>query len=147
MNSPVKNNSALSEFYALQTAPRVEFPHAAMIGHGLLTREFESYALALTDYAKSHFDIIVVDGMARSCCAWLATRYLAPRGFIVFDNADRKIYNDGFRILASEGFKRIDFYGTGPINCYEWCTSIFAKDFDWLMVNTTIPEDQVSDIG
>ena len=73
-------------------------------------------------------------------------RLLRKRGMIVFDNSDRAAYNLAFHILADKGFKRIDFYGSGPVGTYQWCTSFFARELDWLTRNTTIPPMQEADI-
>jgi len=35
---------------------------------GLLIEEFAAYAIEITRFQKGHFDIVVVDGMARSLC-------------------------------------------------------------------------------
>lgn len=94
---------------------------------GLLDNEFQYYAAALLDYPVGYFNIIVVDGMARVLTTWLATRQLAEGGMIVFDNSDRVEYEDAYGFLEQTGFVRIDFYGLGPLNPYEWCTSIFVK--------------------
>jgi len=137
----------LDAYYALGlTLPQLP-SHEAMVYHGALaTREFSAYVLELTKYPRGYFDIIVVDGMARVVTAWLAAQYVKPNGFIVFDNSDRRLYNEGYALLAKSGFKRIDFYGSGPVLSYEWCTSLFAREFEWLAVNSLIPENQLSDI-
>lgn len=74
--------------------------------------------------------MIVLDGMARCFAAWLAPRHLKPDGFIVFDNADRWHYNQAYRFLRAAGFYRLDFYGPGPVNKIEWCTSIFTRNLN-----------------
>jgi hypothetical protein len=84
--------------------------------------------------------------MARVLSAWLAARYVNPKGFVVFDNSNRPQYNDGYAALIDSGFKRIDFYGPNPVNYIESCTSIFARDLDWLSANTTLPEDHDCDL-
>jgi hypothetical protein len=141
-----EDTRALENFYPLQLKESALETRDAGTHHGLTNKGFEAYALALTKFPSGHFDIVVVDGMARVLTAWLAAQYVNASGFIVFDNSDRKQYNDAFRLLADAGFKRIDFYGTGPVNCFEWCTSIFAKEFGWLSPNSIIPDDQRSDI-
>ena len=40
---------------------------------------------------------------------------------------DRVIYQEGYEFLLTNGFKRLDFWGMGPINPYSWCTSIFYR--------------------
>jgi SAM-dependent methyltransferase len=140
------DEALLDEFFALGLDLPTLPSRDDMIYHGGLTREFSAYALELTRYPRGYFDVVVIDGMARVLTAWLAAQYVKPSGFIVFDNADRKLYNDGYALLAQAGFRRIDFYGTGPVNCSEWCTSLFAKEFEWLAVNSVIPPQQVSDL-
>lgn len=97
---------------------------------GLLSREFLGYACAGLPYGKGFFDVIVIDGMARVLTAWLAAQYVSDRGFVLFDNSDRDEYQAGYRCLRDAGFRRIDFWGTGPINAYEWCTSIFTRSVE-----------------
>lgn len=101
---------------------------------GLHWRPFAGYASQIAAYPKGSFDVIVVDGMARSLTAWMASRWLKPEGLIVFDNSDRDTYKPGYELLLKAGFVRIDFWGPGPLNPYEWCTSIFVrslKALDW----------------
>jgi hypothetical protein len=139
-----ENERLLDPFFDLELS--ASQPSTQLGPDAAATREFSAYVLELAKYPRGHFDIIVVDGMSRVLATWLATQYLKPDGFIVFDNSDRRVYNDGYALLADAGFKRIDFYGSGPINRYEWCTSLFAKEFGWLSANSLIPEDQLCDL-
>jgi hypothetical protein len=100
------------------------------IEHGMLLDGFLDYASEITSHA-SPFDIIIVDGMARSLCAWMAAHHLAADGFIVFDNSDRWQYNPGYEALYDLGFGRVDFWGPGLVNHGEWCTSIFYRNAVW----------------
>jgi hypothetical protein len=95
--------------------------------HGLNIRDFTGYATALTEWPQGYFDVIVVDGMARSLCAYLAGLWVKPHGLIVFDNSNRGQYSLGYEALRDLGFGRIDFVGPCPVNPNESCTSIFAK--------------------
>jgi hypothetical protein len=97
------------------------------VAHGLDCRNYLSHPATLARYPKQNFDIIVVDGMARSVCAYIAGLWVKDEGIIVFDNSDRWQYGPGYDALRELGFARFDFFGIGPINSYEWCTSIFAK--------------------
>ena len=72
--------------------------------------------------------MVVVDGMARCLTAILAPRCVKPGGCILFDNSDRWQYNWAYSFLREAGFHRLDFYGPGPVNKIEWCTSIFTRD-------------------
>jgi len=97
------------------------------IDRGIDAKPFLSYIGELLNHPKEHFDVIIVDGMARSACARVAVDRLKPDGFIVFDNSDRDDYQDAYQYLIDAGFARIDYWGPGPINAYEWCTSVFTK--------------------
>jgi hypothetical protein len=125
-----RRQAAVAEFFAgspvLPESPSVE--HNIM--HGLLCKEFIAYATEICAFKKASFDVIVVDGMARALTAWLAAQYIKPSGIIVFDNSDRWQYNSAYQMLSAAGFRRIDFYGPGPVNRQEWCTSLFVKDLD-----------------
>ncbi len=97
---------------------------------GMATEPFLSYIAELMTFPRAYFDVIVVDGMAREACAQLASDRVKPGGIIVFDNSDRDEYASAYRHLFDQGFARIDYWGPGPINAYEWCTSIFTKSLD-----------------
>jgi hypothetical protein len=120
---------------------------ATDLAQRLVCAGFEAYASELARYDIGSFDVVVVDGAARCLTAWVAGHFVKPDGIIIFDNADRWQYNVGYQILAELGFKRLDFYGPGPVNTYEWCTSIFCRDLEWAACNVTVAEDQQSDLG
>ena len=70
------------------------------------------------------FDAIVIDGESRVLCSIIATNSLKKSGIIIFDNSDREEYEIAYEYLNNLGYYRIDFWGPGPINPYQWCTSI-----------------------
>lgn len=117
-----------------------ELPNAGDITNGMNCADFGAYAVEPVKYGKGHFDIFMIDGMARSLCAYVAADFIADKGIIVFDNSERQEYRPGFEELGRRGWKRIDFYGPGPVNYTEWCTSIFCRDLDWLPNDLTLPE-------
>lgn len=94
---------------------------------GNLNGRFAAYALQLLAYPPDHFDVVIVDGMARFLSTWAAIQHSQDTGFIVFDNADRDDYASAYELLNEGGFRRIDFWGPGPINPYEWNTAVFYK--------------------
>lgn len=85
------------------------------------------------EYSKQivHFandvDLVVIDGRDRVNCAKRCAEHLNPRCAIIWDNSDRTKYTEGFDILVKAGYKRLDFFGHGPIKTKPWCTSIFYK--------------------
>ena len=116
----------------LDQIPELETPLSdkIRIARGVDAKPFLSYVAELLKHPKEHFDVIIVDGMARSACARVAVDRLKPDGFIVFDNSDRDEYADAYQFLIDAGFARINYWGPGPINPYEWCTSIFTRSLD-----------------
>lgn len=74
------------------------------------------------------FDVVVVDGQDRVACAMAAVDALNPGGVVIWDNADRDIYKDGYAFLSDRSFRRLDFHGHGPIWIKEWSTTIFYRD-------------------
>jgi hypothetical protein len=120
--------AAVEGFFANPPSLPLLAQYERNIQHGLLCREFVAYATEITAFEPASLDVIVVDGMARALTAWLAVQYIKPQGIIVFDNSDRCHYNSAYRLLREAGFHRIDYYGPGPVNAIEWCTSLFVKD-------------------
>lgn len=84
------------------------------------------YAKQILGY-QNEFDIVVLDGRDRVTCARNTLSALTPGGVVLWDNADRQEYAEGFDYLLDRGFRRIDFVGMGPINTYSWTTSIFYR--------------------
>lgn len=84
------------------------------------------YVRAATDAGET-FDVIVIDGRRRVECARHSLDCLSPSGVIVWDNSDRDRYDEGYSYLQSNGFRRIDFWGMGPLIVTQWCTSIFYR--------------------
>jgi SAM-dependent methyltransferase len=118
--------------------PLFLFPEYSRM-HGLTAKEFVAYATEICVHPDASFDAIVVDGMARTLCAWLAPRFLKPDGVVIFDNSDRWQYNAAYRLLSANGFKRIDFYGPGPVSRNEWCTSFFVHNLEMFAANIESP--------
>ena len=114
--------------------------------HGLINRSFSNYALEITKSPRGHFDVIVIDGMARQLCAFIASLYVAHDGLIILDNSDRWQYNDIQKYLMDQGFGRIDFWGPGPINSFGWCTSFFSRNI-LIPIGNPLRERGRGDIG
>jgi SAM-dependent methyltransferase len=125
---PENRRTAVAKFFADAPALPVSKSREHNIMHGLLCEEFLAYATEITEFERASFDVVVVDGMARALTAWLAAQYVKPGGIIVFDNTDRWQYNAAYQMLSDAEFRRIDYYGPGPVNRLEWCTSLFVRD-------------------
>lgn len=77
---------------------------------------------------EEKFDVICIDGIDRMRCAVVATKHLTEDGVIVLDNSD--LHPVIVCFLEGEGFTEIPFTGIGPINEYEWTTSVFVKNLN-----------------
>jgi len=77
---------------------------------------------------KNEFEIIIIDGRERVQCAKNSVNALTTNGIIIWDNADRQKYQEGYEFLNELGFKRIDFFGLAPIAYKETCTTIFYRE-------------------
>mgnify|MGYP001817406413 CR=1 FL=1 len=60
---------------------------------GWENRTFQAYAHAIED-EEGKFDLIVVDGRARSACLQVARGAVMKEGMILFDNSDRRRYRE-----------------------------------------------------
>lgn len=99
------------------------------VAHGLLNSDFLGYAMEILTKPPGHFDVVVVDGMARLLTGYVASKTVAQNGFIILDNSDRWQYNGLHKYLIEHGYGRVDFWGPGPINSIAWCTSFFSRRF------------------
>ncbi|MBM3711940.1 MAG: SAM-dependent methyltransferase [Actinobacteria bacterium] len=89
------------------------------------------------------FDIIIIDGKYRYECGKVAPGYLNMGGCIILDNSDW--YKNTAKHLRDRGLIQVDFHGFGPVNQYNWTTSIFfQKDFNF---KTFYDEQPSSPIG
>lgn len=95
----------------------------------LLRRAKESsvYAEEIGNYSGI-FDIVVIDGRDRVNCIRNGIRALRDGGVVIWDNSDRLEDREGYDLLRAEGYRRLDFWGMGPLSTREWCTSIFYRD-------------------
>jgi len=138
---PEARASLARQFFAGAPELPVSADRSHNILHGFLCEEFTAYATEIADFERETFDVVMIDGMARTLTAWMAAQYIKRDGIIVFDNTDRWQYNGAYRLLNAAGFRRIDFYGPGPVNRQEWCTSLFVRDLNVFQDNIDSPHD------
>ena len=81
---------------------------------------------------RERFDVIILDGKDRVNCAKNSLRALKDDGVVVWDDAERDNYREGYSFLAQNGFKRLDFEGFAPIAISGKLTSIFYRDTNCL---------------
>lgn len=89
--------------------------------------ENDSYAKE-AGVAGNKYEIIIIDGVDRNNCVYESINSLASNGVIIFDNSERKEYSESINFLSKEGFKKIDFWGMGPVTPINSCTSVFYRE-------------------
>lgn len=98
----------------------------------ILKEKMKSYINSIELY-DNKFDVIIVDGEWRLECIAIATSKLAKDGILILDNSDR--YNTSLQNISKRiGGSVIGFTGLGPINAYEWTTTIFLNPFSKLIL-------------
>ena len=76
-------------------------------------QSFERYCRSIEAVASTGFDLIVVDGRARSSCLALAAPALRHGGLLLLDDSQRNRYQPAMARL-DRSFVRFDFPGSGP---------------------------------
>ena len=74
--------------------------------------DFAAYVAAVDDYPDESFDLVSVDGRARTACVLAARSKVKPGGLLLLDNSDRPQY--GAATDALSPFERLDFRGIAP---------------------------------
>jgi hypothetical protein len=83
------------------------------------------YATEVTTHGL--FDIVVIDGLHRVDCAKACVPALNDMGVVIFDNAEREEYREGFRYLLDAGFRRLNLDGLAALNVFASRTSVFYR--------------------
>lgn len=86
--------------------------------------DFRPYVQALADVG-GEFDLIIIDGRARSHCMDAARGYLSPTGIILFDNSHRSRYRQS---IEQSGLERIETKGLTSCLPTPDATTLLARD-------------------
>ena len=78
--------------------------------------------------SDSRYHIIIIDGIDRNRCAEMAIQKLYDDGVIIWDDTDYDEFVRGTKLIEEHGFRRLDFWGLGPITWSDGCTSIFYRE-------------------
>lgn len=103
-------------------------PNAKILFRSL---EASHYCRAILEERRL-YDVIVIDGRERPCCARLAPRALSDQGVIVFDDSHREKYQPALQDLQAAGFKKLDFVGFKPTGSEMDQSSIFYRSMNCL---------------
>lgn len=88
---------------------------------------FSKYVQAIDCYSRSSFDLVVVDGRARSGCIKHAISRVSPGGYLLLDNSERAEYVLGKQLLI-EWRKKV-FRGPGPYANIFTETTVWQKPY------------------
>ncbi|MCP8305455.1 MAG: methyltransferase domain containing protein [archaeon] len=86
---------------------------------------FKSYATSIGEFPDNFFDLVFIDGRARTSCIANALAKVRSGGYLMLDNSDREHYYQGKNLLRGWSIKR--FYGVGPYETCSWETTIWRK--------------------
>lgn len=110
---------------------RTDWPYdaAKVVRRGLDDEHFIAYATRLDDVDPEGlgFDVIVVDGMARRLCTWVALQHLRPDGLLILDNSNRSDYDLAYTLLSEAGLHHLPLWGLVPGANFHTCTSLFTR--------------------
>ncbi|RYY20032.1 MAG: hypothetical protein EOO04_20820 [Chitinophagaceae bacterium] len=87
---------------------------------------FEAYVKKIDEFEDHSFDIIIVDGRARTSCMLHAMKKIKPSGYLILDNSERDYYLSNLPIDNSK-WKRTDYKGAVPFSTYFSQTTIFQN--------------------
>jgi hypothetical protein len=74
-------------------------------------------------------DLVFVDGGLRSFVLGIISESVSDTCLVVVDNSDVEWVRTGVVELLRRNFIEIPFIGFGPLNDYEWRTSVLARNF------------------
>jgi hypothetical protein len=90
----------------------------------LLLEEGDGYVQAASGQT---YDVIVIDGIRRPECARHAIGSLGSAAILLWDNTDEVADRAGHDFMRESSFRRLDFWGLGPLMVHESCTTIFYR--------------------
>lgn len=134
----VEHNSGWLEKVRTMVGPNVTLLHREIRGNEVTSDGPSVYCAAIEEHPAGSFEVIVIDGMERVRCAYLAPQFLRDDGIIVFDNSDRPGFKPAIDYLHKCGFGRVDFYGFVAQAGTRNCTSVFGR-FGSRWTNQNVP--------
>lgn len=77
---------------------------------------------------KEKFDLVIVDGRDRVRCAQNAVESVKENGIIIWDDTERKAYQEGYKFLKEHCYKQLQLSGNTYGGAFTHFTSIFYKE-------------------
>ncbi|MEZ4939323.1 MAG: hypothetical protein R3D58_00555 [Saprospiraceae bacterium] len=91
---------------------------------------FEKYVRQIECFPEGYFDLILIDGRARTSCITVAISRLCRNGILIVDNTERKYYLNAFKKEAIKGFTiESDYMAPIGYTPHFVKTSVFKKRF------------------
>jgi len=94
---------------------------------GFNNKDYENFASKYSKDTGKKFDYIFVDSMKRHQCLKKSTYALKKNGSLILDDSERRSYKGIFKNICDKGFKKEDFFGISPGQCYLKNTTVFTK--------------------
>jgi hypothetical protein len=90
---------------------------------------FYNYVRSILDYPDGAFDIILVDGRARTGCLGLAKTKVRRGGVVILDDSERRHYGPGIALFNSSQWEVFNFDGPATNSKWPvfWRTTVFLK--------------------
>ena len=128
---PIEVSNRVAPFFGRRRRSNWPYTAERVRVRGLADERFLAYAHQIVEFGGK-FDFIVIDGMARRLCTFLAIDCLKSDGFIILDNSNRSDYDLAYTLLEESGFRQIPFLGLVPGANFFTCTSFFTRSLERL---------------
>jgi len=93
----------------------------AFAGHN-----FQRYVTVIDEYPEACFDVVSIDGRARSSCVIHAVKHVKVGGLLILDNSDREHYTAQTSPYLAD-FQAHHFVGPVPVTPYLAQTSVYIR--------------------
>lgn len=75
---------------------------------------FRSYATSIDQFEDGYFNLVLIDGRARTSCLYHSIMKVKVGGFLILDNSERPYYLENNSALVKDHYKIVSKY-TGPV--------------------------------
>lgn len=110
--------------HAAQNSHEPNDPHG-FVSSRYPDMSFEEYVKTISAFPDESFDLVSVDGRARTSCILHALDKVRCGGYLMLDNSERRRYHAGKDLLFD--WEQKHFFGPGPYREKFWQTSIYRK--------------------
>ena len=87
---------------------------------------FRNYVWQIDPFPDNYFDVVLIDGRARSSCIAHSSRKVKTNGILILDDAERRWYLSNVSHYL-EGFQVKEFLCVGPSIPSIWQTNVYEK--------------------